>query len=181
MGRRGLALVAVAWVLAGCESTVKRTLPDSVRTLYVKPFQNLTDQSQLPPLLNDELRRAFRLDGRVTIVDQQAGAHGLLDGSITDYVKQPARYDRNNIVEEYRLRIVVDLSLTDLDRNVLLWQEKGPASTAAKGASLRKLERYVNYTVVPATGLPVETESDAQRRTIRDLAQDIVIKVIEGW
>jgi hypothetical protein len=104
-----------------------------------------------------------------------------LDGAITEYTKQPARLDVNNVIQEYRLRVVVDLSLTDLATNQVLWQERGPRDTAARGGAVRKLERFLNFVVVPSSGLAVETEQDAQRRMVRDLAQDIVLRVIEGW
>lgn len=167
--------------LAGCTSTVKRTLPDSVRTIAIDRFRNDTAQDALPALLHEEIRRAFRLDGRLAVMDDPIDAQGVLKGAVIDYVKQPSRFDRNNVVQEYRLRMAVDLSLVDVAQNKILWTEAGPASTAYRGAALRKLERYVNFVVVPAEGLPVETEADAQRRMIRDLARDVVIKVVEGW
>ena len=176
-----VALAAVAITAAGCDQTVKRTLPSGIRTLYVAEYRNQTDQSMLPAMMLEELRRAFRLDGRLNIVDDPKDASAVLDGTFTEYTKQPARYDRNNVVQEYRMRLVVDLSLTDLDRKQVLWAERGPKETATRGATVRKLERWANYVVVPATGVPVETETDAQRRALRELADDTVLRVIEGW
>jgi hypothetical protein len=178
---RALAGGVIALAVSGCSSTVKRTLPDSVRTIAIERFRNDTAQDLLPALLHEEIRRAFRLDGRLAVLDDPIDAHSVLKGAIIDYVKQPARFDRNNVVQEYRLRMAVDLSLVDVTQNRVLWTESGPASTAYTGGALRKLERFVNFVVVPAEGLPVETEPDAQRRMVRDLARDIVVKVVEGW
>jgi hypothetical protein len=189
--RRGVlvGLVAVS-LLAGCDAVVKRTLPDAVHTLSIEPFQNLGDQSQLPGLLADEMRRSFRLDGRLAITDHRAGAQSVLGGTIAVYDKVPSRYDRNNIVQEYRLLIGVDLVLTDPGTGKTLWPAAVVSATVladgvapppvAKPAAHR-LSTSVTFTVVPASGLPVETEEDAQRRAVRDLAEETVHKVIEGW
>mgnify|MGYP001036828213 CR=1 FL=1 len=182
VARPAMAVLAAAMLsAAGCDQTVKRTLPSEIRTLYVSEYRNLTDQNLLPSIMLEELRRAFRLDGRLNIVDDSRAASAVLDGTFTEYVKQPARYDRNNVVQEYRIRLVVDLVLTDMDRKRVLWTEKGPLDPATRGATIRKLERWANYVVVPATGIPVETETDAQRRALRGLAEDTVLRVIEGW
>jgi len=175
------AAILVTTALVGCDQAVKRTLAPSIRTVTIREFSNLSDQPTLPAILLEEIRREFRLDGRLTVMDSTDGSDSALDGTIAEYTRQPARFDRNNVVQEYRLRVVVDLSFKDLVRNETLWEEKGPASSATKGASPRKLERYTNYVIVPASGMAVETEQDAQRRIARDLARDIVLKVIEGW
>ncbi len=175
------ATLAAFVLLASCQQTVKRTLPGGVRTIAIEEFENQTGQVILPSLLHEELRRAFRLDGRLTVVDESSGADAVLSGAITDYTKQPARFDPNNVVEEYRLRMVTDLSLIDQQNKMFLWAEKGPRSTAARGGSVRKLERFLNFAVVPAEAVQAETEQDAQRRMVREFAQDIVLKVIEGW
>jgi len=168
-------------MLSACDQTVKRTLPGNIRSIVVNEFTNMTDQPGLPAFLIEELRKEFRLDGRLSVMDTPAGADSQLDGTLSEYTRQPARFDANNVVQEYRLRVVVDLSLKDLVKGTTLLDEKGPKSTAARGGTIRKLERFTNYIVVPASGIAVETEADAQRRMVRELARDIVIRVIEGW
>jgi len=176
-----LLLAVTCMPLVGCDQTVKRNLATGIRSVTIKEFSNMSDQPILPALLLEEIRREFRLDGRLTVQDTAQGADSELDGIVAEYTRQPARFDRNNVVQEYRLRLVVDLSLKDLNKGETLWIEKGPESSATRGAALRKLERYTNYVVVPASGLATETEQDAQRRMARDLARDIVLRVIEGW
>lgn len=201
MGRRVLAGLVVACLFTGCDAAVKRTLPDSVKSLYIEPFQNFSEQSLLPAALSDEMRRAFRLDGRVAVAELPARADAVLGGTLTVYQKDPSRYDRNNIVQEYNLRIGADLTLVNPGSGQTLWPEPVLSATAvaasgapatvtgspvtAPGTAIRRLPRHVDvtitFTVVPATGLPVESEEDAQRRAMRELAQRIVLRVIEGW
>lgn len=178
--RRFAPLAGLALMIS-CQQTVKRTLPGGVRTIAIEEFANQTGQIILPSLLHEELRRAFQLDGRLSVADEPAQADAVLSGAIADYTRQPARFDPNNVVEEYRLRMVADLHLIDQRNKTVLWTEKGPLSTAVRGGSIRKLERFLNYAVVPAEAVQAETEQDAQRRMVREFAQDIVLKVIEGW
>ena len=110
---RKLPLLAVLGLSVSCQQTIKRTLPPAVRTIAIEEFENQTGQIILPSLLHEELRRAFRLDGRLSVVDEIAQGDSVLSGAITGYTRQPARFDSNNVVEEYRLRMVADLSLMD--------------------------------------------------------------------
>jgi len=194
MPQRLSALLVAVFFMAGCEAVVKRTLPDTVHALAIEPFQNLSEQSLLPGALSDELRRAFRLDGRVAVADQAARADAVLGGMLTVYQKDPSRYDRNNIVQEYNLRIGADLTLVAPGSGQTLWPAPAVSATAvaatgsppaAPGTATRTVAPHVDvtitFTVVPASGLPVESEGDAQRRAMRELARRIVFRVIEGW
>ncbi len=178
---RPAAILAAGILLVGCEQTVKRTLPPDIRTITIELSDNGTGEIILAPVLEEEVRRAFRLDGRLDLVNRRDGADSVLEIVITEYTKQPARFDSNNVVQEYRMRLVADLKLVDLKEGKVLWRERGPESTAARGGSIRKLERFLNFVVVPADGLPAETEGDAQRRMLKEFSLDIVLKVIEGW
>jgi hypothetical protein len=165
--------------LSSCDQVVKRTLPLSVRSISISEFPNRTDQAALPGFLLEELRKEFRLDGRLTVVDGPKGADCQLDGNIAEYSRQPARFDVNNVVQEYRLRIAIDFNLKDLAGGGAPADEKTPRTTGTVATS-GKLERYSNYVVVPASGIAVESEADAQRRMVNNLARDMVIRVIEG-
>jgi hypothetical protein len=202
--RYAAVLLVLGSLLGGCAASVKRTLPDSIRTVAIGRFENMTDQGLLPSLLDEELRQAFRLDGRVAVADDPAGADAVLDGSIAAYLRTPARFDANNVVQEYRVRVTIEAKLMDRGSHESLWTDRGakPASPdalaagaagaagvaavagtphAPKGLAVRRLDQETNFVVVPAAGLPVETEEDAQRRIVRDLANGLVISVLEGW
>jgi hypothetical protein len=177
---RLLLVPVLALGLASCDQTVKRTLPAGIHAIIVAEFFNRTDQAAVPAFLLEDLRKEFRLDGRLTVVDGPKGADGQIDGNIVEYNRQPARFDANNVVQEYRLRIVVDFTFKDLGATVAALDDKGSKPAPTPGTAARKLERYTNYVVVPASGIAVETEADAQRRMVRELDRDIVLNVIES-
>ncbi len=168
MRARRIVLAAALAALAGCETSVRRTQPPEIRTITLAEFRNDTPEPLLVPALSEELRRAFRLDGRLAVDDGGTGADAALTGALISYERYAARYDANNVVQEYRLRLVVELGLT------------GASSGTPIEAGPRRLEHSVSHVVVPASGLPVETESDAQRRLLRELAREAVLRVLES-
>lgn len=173
------ALVVAGWAAAGCTPRASRVLSTEVRTIAITPFANATGEAQLPSLVMEEVRRAFRLDGRLHVEDDAAAADSVLGGAVTEYERQPARFDATNVVREYRLRMAVELTLTDGSRARTLWAHRAAGATAITGPQV--LDRSTTQVVVPASGLPVETDADAQLRLAHDLAGDIVLRVLEGW
>jgi len=163
------AVLLLAAALAGCAAEARRTLPPEIRTVALGVLRNDTPEPLLASLLAEELRRAFRLDGRLAVAEAGAGADAELSGTLKSYERLAARYDANNVVQEYRLRLVVELSLAS------------PATGTAYGAGPRTFDRSAGLVVVPASGLPVESEPDAQRRLARELAREAVSRVLERW
>jgi hypothetical protein len=174
-------LLAVLSSLGGCAASVKRVLPDTIHTVAIARFQNTTDQDLLPTLFDEDLRRSFRLDGRLTVVEDRAAADAVLDGVIGGYTRQPSRFSANNVVEEYVVGVTVELTLTARAGHGTIWVDRGAKPGGPPGPATRRLATDTHFVVVPASGLPVETEEDAQRRIVRDLAEAAVVRVLEGW
>ncbi len=195
------ALLLAAVAAAGCESVGVRRLDPGVKTLAIASFANATGEAALPTLVVEELRRAARLDGRLTVVDDAAGADAVLGGTITAYDRQPSRFDANNVVREYHLRLAASVSLKDAGQSRSLWATRNSEATgsvaktggvqavaatqapaySAAPVDLHTADRGTTQVVIPASGLAVESEPDAQRRLARDLAAEIVLKMLEGW
>jgi len=172
---------ALAPALTGCAASVKRVLPETVRTIAIARFQNATDQEFLRTLFDEQLRLSFRLDGRLNVAEDAGTADAVLKGTIVSYSRQPSRFSATNVVEEYRVSATVELMLVGNAGAGNLWVERGASPSAPPGPAVRRLATDTHFVVVPAHGLPVETEEDAQRRMVRDLAEEAVIKVLEGW
>jgi len=47
----------------------------------------------------------------------------ILKGELVEFRKDPLRYNENNDVEEYRINLVVNISLRDSKEDKLLWEE----------------------------------------------------------
>ena len=105
----------------------------------------------------------------------------MLEGTIGGYTRQPSRFAATNVVQEYAVRVAVELTLTARGSRETLWIDRGAKPGAPPGPATRRLETDTHFVVVPASGLPVETEEDAQRRLVHDLAEAAVVRVLEGW
>ncbi|MFH1784007.1 MAG: LPS assembly lipoprotein LptE [bacterium] len=166
-----LAVIATAivggLVLGGCGYTPAPILPDYIKSIAVHTFENSTIQYGIEEKLSISTTDEFLRDGRLDI-GKREDAEGLLTGTITQYVLEPVSYDEQDIIEEYKLWITVDLVFTDLVSNTVLWDEAG-------------MEGSVNYFVTSRAGELVETEDEAQDRLVEELAEDIVRRTIDGW
>lgn len=164
--------------LSGCGYTTRSLLPPNLKTIYVDNFKNslklTAEQSDLRmyrgylPGMERDLTKTvidkYLFDGNLKVSDER-GADLILRGELVDYQREPLRYDANNNVEEYRIKLIVNISLEDVRAGKLMWTEKGFAgeTTYRTGGSLAK------------------TDAAAVQDAIDDLARRIVERTVEAW
>jgi len=173
----GLA-VAACGLAAGCGYTARPGLASHLKTVYVKPFSNQIDVTQLStgyerfPIYRHQME--IDLTNAVTNRFQFTGllrpstaerADARLEGDLVGFRKDPLRYDASQQVEEWRLNIIVDLRFIDQTTNLLVWEEAG----------------FIGDTTYFAVGSNAESESSALDRAITDLARRIVERTVEHW
>jgi len=178
--KRGLVkiLFSLLFVLffTGCGYTTQSLLNSEYKTVYISPVVNkiqFTGESQeyskfrsVPPLLADRLTKSlismFNLDGHLKTVKE--GVSDLtLSCEINDYVRDTLRYDDNNNVEEYRLKLYLTYSLTD-NRGEL----KDKKSIVAD----------IEYSL---TGSAAKSEASALNDLVDDASRRVVEDIIEAW
>lgn len=159
--------LAMSLILAGCAYTPKSILPEHIKRIDVGTFENKTFKYGLEDKLTDAVIGEFIVDGRLKVVSQ-ARADALLTGVITEYVRVPLSYDANDLAEEYRVYLRVDVTMKDLTTGEVIWTQKG-------------MEGSDSYWVSDKADRPVETEEEGIQRAVDDLARDIVNRAIEGW
>lgn len=89
----------------------------------------------------------------------------VVEGTITNYQRIPLIYNEQDIVQQYKVRIEMDLELKDSE----------------SGEVLNQFDNIFRETTYSDVNPPVETELDAQERVLRKLARDIVTTIVEGW
>ena len=164
-------------MLTGCGYTTKTMLPDNIRTIHVETFENNIDITKevgakdkyevYRPNLEVDLRDAMVnrvfLDGNLKTADMSS-ADAVLEGRITQYRKDPLRY-QNEIVQEYRISIICDVKLISRKDSAVLFEEEGIAGDAT----------YFT------TGTLQKTETSALSDAMSDLARRIINKIVENW
>jgi hypothetical protein len=164
--------------LSGCGYTTRSLIAGKYKTIHITPFVNkieLTLESNsnnkykvYRPMLETEVTRAvinkFLYDGNVKPVAEDI-ADLALKGELVEFRRDPLRYTTSDDVEEYRINVVVNMSLWDKKNEKLVWEEKNFSGNAT-------------YFV---TGSQAKSEEQAVQEAIKDLSRRIVERVVEQW
>lgn len=174
MSRLLTLALAVGVFLCGCGYTTSSTLPSSIKTIAVDKFENAIDftseqnRETYFPLMEVKLRNAvvdrFLLDGHLRVEDEDA-ADLALKARLIGYQRDALRYTDNDDVQEYRVRITVDMKVWNRQTDTLEWEEPSFSGEAT-------------YFL---TGAQAKSESEAVADAITDLARRIVERTIENW
>jgi len=113
--------------------------------------------------LTKAVRDRFLFDGNLKIATQE-NADIILKGKLVDFKKDVLRYDANDNVEEYRIKLIANLELEDAS-NKAIWKESG----------------FVGETTYRTSGSLAKGEDAAIEDAISDLARRIVERTIEAW
>ncbi len=164
--------------IAGCGYTTRSAIATKYRTIYITPFVNKIDitreadvgskyriyRPQLETDITNAVVNKFLFDGNLKPVKSES-ADVTLKGELIEFRKDPLRYDENENVTEYRVNIVVNISLWDNREGKLLWEEKG----------------FTGDTSYFTSGTQAKSEPQAINDGIADLARRIVERAVEEW
>lgn len=173
-----IALMFLA-VACGCGYTTRGgALLEGDPSIRVDSFTNKIDLTReisddrvfyaYKPSMESDVTRAiidrFIFDGNYAIRDKSSAGF-LLKGDLVDFVRQPLRYDSGDNVTEYRLSVVVDMELRDLNNDKVVWKE----------------ERFAGESTYRTTGELSKSEASAVDEAVEDLARRIVERTVENW
>lgn len=165
-------------VTAGCGYTTRSLISNKFRRIYITPFINKIDitldedvankyKINRPYLETDVTKRVidkFLFDGNLKPVEL-ASADLVLKGEVIEFRRDPVRYNESDDVEEYRVSVVVNLSMWDPRKEKLVWKEDGFRGEATYFVS----------------GPLSKSEASAITESIEDLARRIVERTVEEW
>jgi outer membrane lipopolysaccharide assembly protein LptE/RlpB len=163
---RGLGLGLWILAAAGCGYAPLSTtsLPAETQRLHVAPVKNETFRPGLEGAVTAAMLRQFRQDGRVQLVAAEA-ASGVLAARITAYENLPITFTVFDVGSRYRVRVWLALQLTGHG------QEKPVLEEQVAG------EAY--YNTGASVVLTRTAEEDAIQRAVRDLAAQVVARVLD--
>ena len=173
-----LYVFTISFLLTGCGYTTRSLLPSNIKTIRVNNVKNeikvTAEQSNLRmyrgyrPGMEIDLTRAiinkFLLDGTLRIANESS-ADLILNTDLIDFKRDALRYDANNNVEEYRLKLVVNMDLLNTRTGKMMWTERG----------------FAGETTYNATGPLAKTDAAAMNDAIDDLSRRIVERTVEAW
>ena len=178
--KRYIAFLSLIFVLfiSGCGYTTQSLLPSNYKTIYVDNFKNkinvTAEQSNLRmyrgymPGMETTITRAvidkYLFDGNLKIAPEH-DADLVLTADFVDFRREALAYDANDNVQEYRLKLIVDMELKDNKTGKTLWAERN----------------FSGETTYNITGGLAQSEQTAVDAATQDLARRIVERTVEAW
>lgn len=168
--------------LAGCGYTTRSMISNKYRTIYIQPFINKIDITQetdvaakykiYRPGLETDITKSvvnkFLLDGNLKPANLES-ADLTLKSELVEFRKDPLRYSDSDEVEEYRVNLVVNISLWNNKENRLVWEENNFTGDTTY------------FTNFATGGAVIKSEAQAINDAIGDLVRRIVERVVEEW
>jgi len=164
-------------VFAGCGYTTRSMISNKFKTIYITPFINKVDIAQeeaankyrvyrasLETDITRSVTNKFLFDGNLKPTRQEL-ADLVLKGELIEFRKDPLKYDTNDEVTEYRINLIVNISLFDTKENKLAWQENG----------------FTGQSTYFTSGSGAKSEEAAISDAISDLARRVVERTVEEW
>jgi hypothetical protein len=167
----------VALSAAGCGYTTRSLIKPEYKTIDVENVENkiqvAAEQDNLRmyrgyrPGMEVELTKAiidrYIFDGNLKVVQNNGDL--ILTTELIDFRREPLRYDANDNIEEYRVKMVVNIALQDGKTGDVQWQEKG----------------FSGETTYRVYGAGSTSENVAVSSAIQDTARRIVERTVEAW
>ena len=158
---------AVMVAAAGCGYRPLGTeaLPAHVRSVAIGPIANSTYRPGLQGFLSEYLHQRFQGDGRVRL-RPSTDADAIIETIITSYGNEGVAWDQGGAARRFRVQVSAGITLRDR-RNWRVLISEGMAG-----------EAY--YTAGTGVGTTLAAEEDGTRRALRDLADRVATRIIEG-
>jgi len=167
--------------ITGCGYTTRSMISNKFHTIYITPFVNKVDITRetdaankyriYRPMLETDITKKvtnkYLFDGNLRPVKTES-ADLILKGELVEFRRDPLRYTDNDEVEEYRINIVVNISLWDKKEDKLVWQENNFTGD------------FTYFTSFTTSGTP-KSEDVAVNDALDDLARRIVERTVEQW
>ncbi len=164
----GLALISAS----GCGYTSKTKLPYDIKSIYVETVLNKIPIEQMysyQPGLEMDITNAviqrLQVDGNLKVVSDKDQADAILSTDLKAYEQEGVRFNSLEGVSEYRLFLVLNLTLKHRETGEIIWNEPNFSGND---------EYFV--TEVRSMG-----QRSATTKAITDLAKKVVDRITEDW
>ncbi|MDD5432431.1 MAG: LptE family protein [Candidatus Omnitrophica bacterium] len=174
-----LLFVICAFSFIGCGYTTRSMISNKYKTIYITPFINRIDFTKeeyvatkyrlYRPGMETDITNAvsdkYLFDGNLRPVKVDDSADLVLKGELMEFRKDPLTYNDNDDVTQYRVNLIVNLTLLDKKENKIVWQENN----------------FTGLTEYFVTGTQSISEATAINNALADLARRVVERTVEEW
>jgi outer membrane lipopolysaccharide assembly protein LptE/RlpB len=171
-------LLVTLFFIPGCGYTARSLLPSNLKSIYVENFANKIDVTAessnermyrgyrpgMELAISRSIRDKYLFDGNLKIAEEKE-ANLILKGKLVDFRNEALRYSRTDNIEEYRIRLVVDLELINAKDGTTRWKESN----------------FAGESLYNTSGKFAKTQEQAIRDAQDDLARRVVERTVEEW
>jgi len=161
--KRKIIVLFISLVM-GCSYSVYTTGYPHLKTMQLLPIENQTSEYELRDIVLNSLIQQYEQDGRLKSVGMSPDSQ--LQCTILDYSNKIITYS-GSTVDEYEVKILFDVTFTDLKKNEVIWQNK----------SLMLSENYSTSD----ENSKFTSEVEAQEEIAIKLFETIMKNTLEEW
>ena len=124
--RNTLCFFVVVFLFSSCGyhlSGYGSSLPPNIRTISIPVFKNSSSEPNIQRDATDAVRRAFTSDGRLKVADAKK-ADLIMRGTLTDYQLRAVAFNSEDSVEEYIVRIGVQIIAYNRVKRKIIFEQK---------------------------------------------------------
>ncbi|MBI3399166.1 MAG: LptE family protein [Deltaproteobacteria bacterium] len=142
-------------------------MPGNITTLSIPFLKNQTQKPDVETVVTTALVDEFVKSGIVRVVEENPEA--VLRGAVKSYDLTPVSFSRNDVIQEYRLTIKLEISLVRNSDGKVLWEDK-------------YVTDYEDFKVT-ATDINITktAELDAAKKMAKDTARLIKERILEDF
>jgi len=163
-----IATVFMSLCLCGCSYSVYMNAYPHLKTIQIAPFENQTSEYQLAQDIQNYLVDKYQGDGRLRIATMSPDAR--IEGSVLDYQETIYGYDIEKSVTEYRVQMLLSITMTDMIYSQTLYENK----------SLLMNETY-SPTGDKDNPLIYTTPEQAQEKIYEKVFDTLMRETLESW
>jgi len=169
---RPLFLLLLTALLSSCGYTNARTCNISGPAgggckATVMMFTNDTYEPLVEEDVTSALKNELALDGRWTLTDRQ-DADFAVTGRVSTFDLQPLSYDARERIQEYRVRLKVEVKVSDIKAGKVVWKDSG-------------IETYSEYRVTRDITKGKIGRNEAVKKASKDFAEEFVIRALDTF
>jgi len=124
-----LRFLFITWaviLIAGCGYHLVgygSSIPSHIKTIAIPTFKNSSIEPNIHRDATDSIRRAFISDGRLKLIDTRR-ADLIVKGTLVNYQLQPVSFSAQDMVDEYIIRLGVQVEAYDQIKKKLLFKQE---------------------------------------------------------
>ena len=142
-------------------------MPGNIATLSIPFFKNRIQKPDVETVITSALIEEFVKSEVAKVVEEDAEA--VINGVITGYELMPVSFNRNDVIQEYRVTIRVEVQLVRNSDGKVLWEDKN-------------ITDYEDFKVNAADVNATKTaEWDAVKKMARDTSRLIKERMLEDF